>query len=267
MIGFCVCQFCPSFAVQFCSCMVSFRCRTAVMHVHRWTICPISLRPYRKCEKEMVQSLNSNISDLSFLFSLFRLNKSVYTRHVSRVVVMIIDAFRIDFLQTDGSMRYTNDLINAGNACYLNVEVEPPTVTMPRIKAITTGSIPNFIDVVLNLGSSKLNIDSLLHQINDANGTIVFAGDNTWTKMFPDMFVRKYENEDSLYVNDFVEVRKFHFFFRFWFLPLKFPSFVCHVGWQKYHKNSGRWAETIRLATVGTSFSRFGSYRARWRTV
>lgn len=154
----------------------------------------------------------------------FRLNKSVYIRHVSRIVVMIIDALRTDFVQTDGSMRYTNRLINAGDACYLNVEVEPPTVTMPRIKAITTGSIPNFIDVILNLGSSKLNIDSLLHQINDANGKIVFAGDNTWTKMFPDMFVRKYENDDSLYVNDFVEVRKFQTFFR----PLVFEiSIIC----------------------------------------
>lgn len=119
---------------------------------------------------------------------------------------MVIDALRTDFVQTNGSMRYTNDLINDGSACYLNVEVESPTVTMPRIKAMTTGTIPNFIDVVLNLGSSKLNIDSLLHQISDGDGKIVFAGDNTWTKMFPNLFERKYENEDSLYVNDFVEV-------------------------------------------------------------
>lgn len=119
---------------------------------------------------------------------------------------MVIDALRADFVRANGSMRYTNDLINDGSACHLNVQVEPPTVTMPRIKSMTTGTIPNFIDVVLNLGSSKLNIDSLLHQITDANGKIVFAGDNTWTKMFPDMFERTYENEDSLYVNDFVEV-------------------------------------------------------------
>lgn len=119
---------------------------------------------------------------------------------------MVIDALRADFVLANGSMRYTNDLISNGSACRLNVQVYPPTVTMPRIKSITTGTIPNFIDVVLNLGSSKLNIDSLLHQISKGNEKIVFAGDNTWTKMFPDLFERKYENEDSLYVNDFVEV-------------------------------------------------------------
>lgn len=133
----------------------------------------------------------------------------MYTRHVSRIVVMVIDALRTDFVQANGSMRYTNDLISNGLACNLRVEVESPTVTMPRIKAMTTGTIPNFIDVVLNLGSSTLNIDSLLHQINDGDGKIVFAGDNTWVKMFPELFERKYENEDSLYVNDFDEVRKF----------------------------------------------------------
>lgn len=70
---------------------------------------------------------------------------------------------------------------------------------------MTTGTIPNFIDVVLNLGSSELHMDSLLHQINDNGGKIVFCGDNTWVKMFPKMFHRKLENRDSLYVKDFYE--------------------------------------------------------------
>lgn len=164
-------------------------------------ICPISLAPCRKCESGFCWSTLSE-----FFSFLARLNRSVYARQVSRLVLMVIDALRTDFVLATDSMRYTNDLINDGNACYLNVEVESPTVTMPRIKAMTTGTIPNFIDVVLNLGNSKLNIDSLLHQINDANGKMVFGGDDTWTKMFPDLFERKYENVDSLFVNDFVEV-------------------------------------------------------------
>lgn len=72
---------------------------------------------------------------------------------------------------------------------------------------MTTGTIPNFIDVVLNLGSSRLNVDSLLHQTLDNGEKIVFAGDNTWMKMFPNSFERTFENRDSLYVNDFYEVR------------------------------------------------------------
>lgn len=70
---------------------------------------------------------------------------------------------------------------------------------------MTTGTVPNFIDVVLNLGSSELHMDSLLHQIYDNGGKMVFCGDNTWTKMFPEMFLRKLENQDSLFVNDFYE--------------------------------------------------------------
>lgn len=120
---------------------------------------------------------------------------------------MVIDALRNDFVQPSSTMRYTNSLINDGNAYKLNLHVESPTVTMPRLKAMTTGTIPNFIDVILNLGSSELNIDSFLNQIVDDVGEIVFAGDSTWTKMFPDLFERTYANEDSLFVNDFVEVR------------------------------------------------------------
>ena len=35
-------------------------------------------------------------------------------------------------------------------------QVHAPTVTMPRIKALTTGSIPGFVDVLLNFGSKDL---------------------------------------------------------------------------------------------------------------
>lgn len=39
------------------------------------------------------------------------------------------------------------------------------------------------------------------------NKNIVFYGDNVWTKMFPDdnFFIRKGENKDSFFVNDFYE--------------------------------------------------------------
>ena len=37
-------------------------------------------------------------------------------------------------------------------------QVHAPTVTMPRIKALTTGSIPGFVDVILNFGSKDLGM-------------------------------------------------------------------------------------------------------------
>lgn len=127
---------------------------------------------------------------------------------VQRTILLVIDAMRTDFLQNanNASMRHTNKQLNDRKACLFNIHVESPTVTMPRIKAMTTGTVPNFIDVMLNLGSSELKVDSIIHQMHDKGGRIVFAGDNTWVKMFPEMFYRKLENEDSLFVNDFYEV-------------------------------------------------------------
>lgn len=70
---------------------------------------------------------------------------------------------------------------------------------------MTTGTIPNFIDVVMNLGSTELHMDSILHQMHNKAMKMVFLGDNTWVKMFPQMFHRQLENLDSLFVNDFYE--------------------------------------------------------------
>lgn len=68
-----------------------------------------------------------------------------------------------------------------------------------------SGTVPNFIDVVLNLGNSELKTDSIIHQLLQKNERISFCGDNTWTKLFPNKFHRQLENVDSLFVNDFYE--------------------------------------------------------------
>lgn len=69
-------------------------------------------------------------------FRFHSLNKSVYEGHISRTTLMVIDALRTDFIQhqENKSMKYLNKLINDGSACMVNLEVETPTVTMPRIK-------------------------------------------------------------------------------------------------------------------------------------
>lgn len=51
---------------------------------------------------------------------------------------MVIDAMRTDFIQNqqNTSMKYVNKMIHDGTACMINLNVEVPTVTMPRIKVI-----------------------------------------------------------------------------------------------------------------------------------
>lgn len=120
---------------------------------------------------------------------------------------MVIDALRMDFITNKDNMPYLNQLIEDGLACQYQLQVHPPTVTMPRIKAMTSGAIPSFLDVILNLGSPQMTLDTFLYQMVLQQRRLVFYGDNTWTNMFPDMFLRKGENVDSLYVNDFYEVK------------------------------------------------------------
>ena len=71
-----------------------------------------------------------------------------------------------------------------------------PTITMPRVKALTTGSIPSFLDVVLNFAesdttSSLARQDTWLSQMRaKRDGRLVMYGDDTWLKLFPGMFTR-----------------------------------------------------------------------------
>lgn len=67
---------------------------------------------------------------------------------------------------------------------------------MPRVKAITTGSIPSFLDVILNFAESDTTStlatqDTWLAQLKaKQNGKLVMHGDDTWLKLFPDFFER-----------------------------------------------------------------------------
>lgn len=71
-----------------------------------------------------------------------------------------------------------------------------PTVTMPRVKAITTGSVPSFLDVILNLAESDTSSalvyqDTWLAQLRSRpGGRLVMYGDDTWLKLFPGFFDR-----------------------------------------------------------------------------
>lgn len=83
---------------------------------------------------------------------------------------------------------------------------------MPRVKAITTGSVPSFVDVILNFAESDTTStlshqDTWLAQIRASkeNARLVMYGDDTWLKLFPETFDR-YEGTTSFFVSDFVEV-------------------------------------------------------------
>nr|XP_033197814.1 GPI ethanolamine phosphate transferase 2 [Bombus vancouverensis nearcticus] len=133
---------------------------------------------------------------------------TLYQPIAKRLIIMVIDALRWDFIT--GSigkiaMPVTSSLISNSSASLLQTKVQLPTVTMPRIKAITTGMIPSFIDVVLNFGSKPVTGDNVLLQAKRTGYKSVFYGDDTWITLFPSIFDR-YDGTTSFFVTDFTEV-------------------------------------------------------------
>lgn len=134
-----------------------------------------------------------------------------------RLIVMVVDAMRADFMYSslDSSMSFLHSLIESGNALPFTAFSNPPTVTLPRLKGITTGGTPSFIDAILNVADDKdnsqslANTDSWIRQFKNLEGgrIIHFFGDDTWLKLFPPSeFFEKYEGTNSFFVSDFTEV-------------------------------------------------------------
>lgn len=121
---------------------------------------------------------------------------------------MVIDGLRWDFVAGptgNAAMPVTSKLLANSSGCLLRVKLQSPTVTMPRIKAMMTGTVPNFVDIVLNFGSKPLHSDNFLFQAKEYGHRLIFYGDDTWLSLFPDMFERR-EGTTSFFVTDFIEV-------------------------------------------------------------
>lgn len=129
-----------------------------------------------------------------------------------RVIFMVVDAMRSDLVysETKSHMPNTHKLIRDGFSYVFTAFSDPPTVTLPRIKGLTTGASPNFLDAVINIAESDSastlqNQDSWIHQLKAHNKTLNMFGDDTWLKLFPDTFDH-FEGTSSFYVADFTEV-------------------------------------------------------------
>lgn len=128
-----------------------------------------------------------------------------------RVVFMVVDALRSDFVYGNASnFAFTQGLIRSGAALPFTGHASPPTITMPRVKAVTTGSVPSFVDLVLNFAESDTTStlrdqDSWLAQMKAKGGRLVMYGDDTWLRLFPGFFERS-DGTTSFFVSDFTEV-------------------------------------------------------------
>ena len=104
------------------------------------------------------------------------------------------------------STDWMHSLIRSGAAIPFTAHATPPTVTMPRVKALTTGSVPSFLDLILNFAesettSSLVTQDTWLAQIKAKGEKLVFYGDDTWLKLFPGDFFARSDGTSSFFVS------------------------------------------------------------------
>ncbi|PSR83640.1 GPI ethanolamine phosphate transferase 3-like protein [Coniella lustricola] len=114
-----------------------------------------------------------------------------------RAVVVIIDALRYDFtvpVEDDAEFHnafpflYETAVQSPNNAFLRPFIADPPTATMQRLKGLTTGTLPTFVDIGSSFSGTAIEEDNLLLQFRDAGKKIVHLGDDTWDALFPAYF-------------------------------------------------------------------------------
>ncbi|KAJ4813488.1 GPI ethanolamine phosphate transferase 2 [Rhynchospora pubera] len=132
-----------------------------------------------------------------------------------RLILMVIDGLPAEFILGKGrkppaktmaeAMPYTQYLLANELAVGFHAKAAPPTVTMPRLKAMMSGGIGGFLDVAFNFNTQAFLDDNLLDQLYRIGWRMVMLGDNTWIKLFPNLFSRQ-DGVGSFFVKDTVEV-------------------------------------------------------------
>lgn len=119
---------------------------------------------------------------------------------------MVVDALRASYVYGNATqMHYVRHLIESGQAVAYTAHAHAPTVTLPRIKALMAGTVPNFMDLLRNFDSAAVADDNVVDRLRGAGKRLVFYGDDTWQKLFPGRFVRE-EGTTSFFVQDTVQV-------------------------------------------------------------
>ncbi|PWY64020.1 GPI ethanolamine phosphate transferase 3 [Aspergillus eucalypticola CBS 122712] len=119
----------------------------------------------------------------------------------TKAIILLIDALRYDFtipttFTNNNNKTYhnalttlhTTALTHPHNALLYPFIADPPTTTLQRLKALTTGTLPTFIEAGSNFAGSAVTEDNLISQLHDAGKRLVLLGDDTWMKLFPGYF-------------------------------------------------------------------------------
>ncbi|XP_065570616.1 uncharacterized protein LOC136033694 isoform X6 [Artemia franciscana] len=110
-----------------------------------------------------------------------------------QVVLLIIDALKYDFMSSIGLTEvYAFSEHNTSHSKFYKFVADPPTTTLQRLKSMTTGTLPTFIEAALNFGGSEITEDNIIDQLLRQKSNIIQMGDDTWDSIFPERFLRSY---------------------------------------------------------------------------
>lgn len=123
-------------------------------------------------------------------------------RRVDSIVILVVDALRFDFalhhLPMSVGARLNSSSDSTQRSQLLQFVADPPTVTMQRLKGLTTGGLPTFADISASFGGATVDEDSWVQQLvgtdpsrrglQQQNARMAFVGDDTWIDLFPTQF-------------------------------------------------------------------------------
>jgi len=113
-----------------------------------------------------------------------------------RAVLIVIDALRFDFVVDVNESSICDAGVCAGgrrlqilseiarerpfNGRVYRFIADPPTTTLQRLKGLTTGSMPTFVDAGTNFATTEITEDNFIDQYIRMGKNITFMGDDTW---------------------------------------------------------------------------------------
>ena len=121
---------------------------------------------------------------------------SIAERPHTRAIILIVDALRHDFV-SDGRCTAVSGALDWSRALHwpagvsgrlFRARADAPTTTSQRLKALTTGGLPTFIDLGDNFASAAVREDNWVAAMARAGLRSGFVGDDTWEALFPDGF-------------------------------------------------------------------------------
>ena len=126
-----------------------------------------------------------------------------HPKQFDKAVIIVVDALRYDFTvpfrprTRDEQPRHFHHALRLfadtsfhqpRHGLLLPFIADPPTSTLQRLKGLTTGTLPTFIDIGTNFAGTAIEEDNLLSQLRSAGKRIVHLGDDTWHSLFPGYF-------------------------------------------------------------------------------